>query len=248
MSTHLTDDLPRLLTGEATRSETLAAAEHLRACVDCQQELVSAVVAHASLTSAQRFAPEIVAGPRATNVTRGAEDEPAADRSPQPDLSAVFAQVRRESAEGFRPDGAEQPQSRRRGYLIAAVAAAVVVVGAGAGIYAASSGSSGPTTRAVALSAYDRGTTSATAHIGDGTVELATSLPQLRHKRYEVWLTDTARKRMQPIGWIGADGTARLTVPGVMMRQYQDIEVSVQDLGARNYDYSGESVLRGAIS
>ena len=53
---HISDDLPRLLTGDATRDEVLAAAEHLRSCPDCQQELVSAVVAHASLTSAQRFA------------------------------------------------------------------------------------------------------------------------------------------------------------------------------------------------
>lgn len=246
MSAHLTDDLPRLLTGEATRTETLAAAEHLRSCVDCQQELVSAVVAHASLTSAQRFAPEIVAGTRAGDAGDEAEAAPVTERSPQPDLSAVFAQVRREAAEAARSDREKSPYRSRR-YALAA-AAAVVVIGAGVGVYAATSGGGGPATRVVPLAAYDRGTTSATAHIGNGTVELtATSLPRLDNKRYEVWLTDKARTRMQPIGWVGGDGTARLTVPAGMMRRYQDIEVSVQDLGAHSYDYSGQSVLRGAI-
>ena len=66
-TTHITDELPRLLTGDATRDEVLAAGAHLRTCIDCQQELVSATVAHASLASAQRFAPEIVA-PRADDL------------------------------------------------------------------------------------------------------------------------------------------------------------------------------------
>jgi hypothetical protein len=212
--------------------------------VDCQQELVSAVVAHASLTSAHRFAPDVVAGPGPAAAPGAADHDP--DQSPPPDLSAVFAQVRREAAEDFGPDQVKRPH-RPRSYLLAA-AAAVVVAGAGIGIYAATSGTDEPALRSVALSAYDRGNTSATAHIGDGTVELtATSLPRLTDKRYEVWLTDAARTRMQPIGWIGGGGTAHLTVPADMMRQYQDIEVSVQNLHAHSYNYSGESVLRGPI-
>ena len=63
-SPHVSDNLPRLLTGDTTRDEAMAAAEHLRGCPDCQQELVSAAVAHASLTSARRFAPQVVAPER----------------------------------------------------------------------------------------------------------------------------------------------------------------------------------------
>lgn len=243
MTEHLTDEIPRLLTGEADREVTLAAAEHLRTCVDCQQELVSAVVAHASLTSAQRFAPEVVARP---HVPTGAAGQVAqSPRAPLPDLSAVFAEVRREADTDFPPPHARAP--RRRAAL--AAAAAVVVAAAAGGIYAATSGDNTPAMRTVALSAFDRGTTNATARIGDGTVEVsATSLPQVAGKRYEVWLTDAKRTKMQPIGWIGANGTARLTVPTAMMRQYHDLEVSVQNASTSSYQYSGTSVLRGPIS
>lgn len=250
MTEHLTDEIPRLLTGEANREVTLAAAEHLRTCVDCQQELVSAVVAHASLTSAQRFAPEIVTRPH--EPAHSADDERPRP-GPLPDLSAVFAQVRREVEEDNADVDAKgttqaRPTTRRTRYL-AVAAAAVVAAGAAGGIYAATSGDNTPATRTVALSAFDQGTTSATARIGDGTVELtATSLPRIAGKRYEVWLTDTKRTKMQPIGWISANGTARFTVPNAMMRQYNDLEVSVQNARSDSYQYSGTSVLRGAIS
>ena len=225
---------------------------------------MSAVVAHASLTSAQRFAPEIVTRPHAP--AHGADsDRPPA--GPLPDLSAVFAQVRREvddddgdldahtpaHSPAHKPahtpaEPSKQPPVRRRRYL-AVAAAAVVVAGAAGGIYAATSGDNTPPLRTVALSAFDRGTTGATARIGDGTVELtATSLPRVAGQRYEVWLTDSKRTRMQPIGWIGADGTARFTVPNSMMRQYNDLEVSVQNARSSSYQYSGTSVLRGPIS
>src|SRR3954467_14468288 len=110
---HLSDDIPRLLTGDASREEVLAAAEHLRGCPDCQQELVSAVVAHASLTSAQRFAPEVVAPAH----------EDAEPAGPLPDLGDVFAGVRREAGGG---------ESGRRRWRVAATAAAAAVVIGGA--------------------------------------------------------------------------------------------------------------------
>jgi hypothetical protein len=245
MTNHVSDELPRLLTGEASHDDVMAAAAHLRTCVDCQNELVSHVVAHASLTSAQRFAPEVVHRPASDNFT--AEDSAGADPAGElPDLSAVFAQVRREADEGFRP----VREHRRRPYLIGAAAAVVAVVGGGALIYAATSGNdhNGAGTRTVALGAFDQGHTSGTATIGDGTISLdATSLPKLSGKRYEVWLTNDRRTRMQPIGWIGNDGRAQFTVPPQMMTQYGDLEVSVQNADANDYTYSGTSVLRGSV-
>jgi len=247
VSTHLTDDLPRLLTGEASRDEVLTAAAHLRECVDCQQELVSAVVAHASLTSAQRFAPELVAHQSQGDAAPREAGAGAQRDAELPDLSAVFAQVRREADEGFGVQ--RRPSTTRQRYLVAA-AAAVVVAAAGTGIYfATTGGGTASTTRTVGLRAFDKGTTSAVAHIGDGTVDItATSLPTLAAKRYEVWLTDSGRTRMQPIGWLGNNGTAHLTVPSALMSRFNDLEVSVQNMGARSYNYSGESVLRGSIS
>jgi hypothetical protein len=235
MNTHVTDDLPRLLTGDATRDVVLDAAAHLRTCVDCQQELVSAVVAHASLTAAHRFAPEVVNSP--ADPSRDAEGNAA---PPLPDLSAIFAQVREEAASPLR-----RSVSRRTRYLIGAAAAAVVV-GGGAAALVATTGDDGTATQTVRLSAFQSGTTNAQATVSGGEMRIdASSLPRLSGKGYEVWLTDAGRTNMKPIGWIGTDGTARLSVPADLMSKYTDIEVSVQDVSAPSYLYSNVSVLRG---
>ena len=55
---HVFDELPRLLDGEADRATVSAVSIHLRGCEDCQQELISAVVAHSALSSAVRIAPD----------------------------------------------------------------------------------------------------------------------------------------------------------------------------------------------
>lgn len=242
MTTHVSDELPRLLTGEASRDVVLDAAAHLRTCIDCQQELVLAVVAHASLTSAQRFAPEIVSGPTGPEPTSEEEHDTT---PPLPDLSAMFAKVRNETASPVR-----HPGSRRLQYGLAA-AAAVVVVGAGTyAIVANTGGSQNPNARTVALHEFDRGTTPATAKVSSGgqlNIDAA-SLPSLDTSHYEVWLTNPQRTQLQPVGWIGADGKATLTVPASLMNRYSDIEVSVQDLGKPSYKYSGTSVLRGAYA
>ncbi len=105
---HISDDLPLLLTGDATRDVVIEAAAHLRTWVDCQQELVSAVVAHASLMSAHRFAPEIVASDHDLVEATDESAEPAA----LPDLSGVFAEA--------RADATVVPISRFRGRRTAA--------------------------------------------------------------------------------------------------------------------------------
>jgi anti-sigma-K factor RskA len=239
MSAHISDDLPRLLTGDATRDETLAAADHLRDCADCQQELVSAVVAHASLTSAKRFAPEVVVSEPAS---RDDSEQPAP--IDLPDLSAVFAQAR---ADADSKRGSAGRSHRRRRVL--AVAAAVAVLATGAGVIVAeTTGSSSPAGHSVALRPFGVGTHAATLSIAQGgRLQLdATALPRLDpDQAYEVWLTDAARQRMQSVGFIGPDNRAVLTVsPGVLHR-YTDIEVSRQPAD-KTQTYSGTSVLRGA--
>lgn len=229
---HLTDEIPRLLSGEASRTEVLAAAEHLRGCPDCQQELVSAVVAHASLTSAQRFAPEIVA-----SVPDLDDAEPA---GPLPDMSAVFARVRDEArATTVRPD--------RRRWQVAAVAAAAAVVigGTTVGIIELNGGGGSAPATTVALSAFQQGAEAATAKVQGSTMRVdATKLPRLDGQHfYEVWLTDKARKNMWPLGAIGPDNRGQLPVPSSVMARYAAVEVSVQR--ANQTTYSGVSVLRG---
>lgn len=237
MTSHISEELPRLLTGEATRDAVQGAASHLRACQDCQQELVSAVVAHASLASAHRFAPEVVK-------RSAAEGASLPEPDALPDLSAMFAQVREEAGSAQRAPR----RSRRPLYAVAAVAAGVLIGGAGTAVLQ-HVGDNAPSGRSVALTAFENGTTSAAARVGkDGRMSVdAASLPSLDSQhRYEVWLTNSARTQMQPVGWIGTDGRATLTVPANLMSNYSAIEVSVQQVDAPTYTYSGKSVLRGA--
>src|SRR5262249_22976568 len=91
MSTHIFDELPLLLTGEADRATVALAADHLRECEDCQQELVSALVAHASLSSAARFAPEL-----RSLLSTAAEDRPA-EPAQLPDLTPIFEMAKQEA-------------------------------------------------------------------------------------------------------------------------------------------------------
>jgi hypothetical protein len=238
-SAHISENLPGLLTGDATREEVMAAAAHLRGCPDCQQELVSAVVAHASLTSAHRFAPAIVAP-----ASSSPDDENLDGYEPPaalPDLSAMFAKVREEAS----PVPAK-PRHRRR--LLAVAAAAAVLVGGGVTIAeTVGSDSSQPASRSISLRAFGAGTEPARVTlVGAAQMRIdATDLPKLDSSHfYEVWLTDAARQRMQSVGSIGENNTAELTVPPNVMSEYSDIEVSVQRINQTTY--SGLSVLRGS--
>ena len=234
MTAHIGDELPRLLTGEADREEVMAAAAHLRACPDCQQELVSAVVAHASLVAAHRFAPEAVVRPAAAGPRPAQPPE-----HPLPDLSSMFADV--------RADTDHRARRRPNGRLLAVAAAAAVVVGGGvtAGVVATSS--HGPATRSVALVAADRTVATATL-IGTDHMRIdATSLPKLdASHQYEVWLTGAGVSSPQPVGWIGSNREADIHVPSAVMLSYQDIAVSVQ--GVHQTRFSGDVVARGAYA
>lgn len=237
-----------MLTGDATRDEVMAAADHLRTCPDCQQELVSAVVAHASLTSAQRFAPEIVA-PEAP-----AQEQAEIPVSSLPDMSAMFAKVREEASTSASASASGPPAKPvwRRQRLLAVAAAAAVLAGGGVTIAetVGSGSSSSPSqqaSRSLSLRAFDLGKEPAKVTlIGAGTMRIdATALPKLDGAHfYEVWLTDAARKRMQAVGSIGRDNLAQLTVSSNVMSEYSAIEVSVQRTDETAY--SGKSVLRGS--
>ena len=236
MSHHIADDLPRLLTGEANREETLAAAEHLRGCPDCQQELVSAVVAHASLSSVQRFAREVI-----SPADDGERTEPG---MPLPDLSEVFARARTEAAQAAKP-------WRRHRRLLAIAAAAAVAAGIGVTIAETVGSTSGScsTQRTIDLAPFGEGHQPAEATLAcAGTMRIdASALPRLDAQHfYEVWLTDPARMHLQAVGSIGNDNQAQLTISPKVMSQYSAIEISVQQL--RQTSYSGHSVLRGSYS
>ena len=241
MSTHIFDELPLLLTGEADRATVALAADHLRECEDCQQELVSALIAHASLSSAARFAPEL----RSLLSTDAAEDGPA-EPARLPDMTPIF-ELANQEARAPRHSVVPQRARPRRGRWIAVAAVAGVLVGGGAVLAAQNLGGS-PAARTVQLGAFDQGRVAASAKlVGSNEVQVdASSLPTPESgKNYEVWLTDTARKNLQPVGWIGSNGKTKLQIPPSLLGRFTDIEVSVQKV-SDPYQFSGTSVLRGS--
>lgn len=247
MSEHISEELPRLLTGDANHEVVLSAAAHLRGCPDCQQELVSAVIAHASLMSAHRFAPELVApDPQKRPVVHETDE---AEPPSLPDLSNLFAQARADAV-----TTAHAPARRRR-LLVGVAAAAVIVVGGGiTGGLLAANGSSNPTPSAqtVQLAAFgsagEAGNTAKVTIAGSRVRIDATKLPHLdRQHIYELWVTNTTRTKMQPVGTLGTDNRAEMTLPTTVMSRYSDFEVSVQK-ASQLIKYSGESVLRGEYS
>jgi hypothetical protein len=271
MTEHVHEDLPALLRGEADRATVMQAAAHLRECADCRQELISAVVAHSSLSSAARMLPQELIQPLTSesgtreagtgaSVTELPLTESPDDPPPLPDLSAVFAQVRAETAAqaDARTEtdttqtpahAAARPRAKRGPWL--AVAAAVVGLGVGAGGVALSNSvdSSSPSTQNVALAAFDKGTEPASVSIvgGDQMRLDATSLPApAAGKLYEVWLTNAARSQMYAVGSLGSSRKGSYTVPAGLMDTYSAIEVSVQPVS--NSAYSGISVLRGSYA
>lgn len=241
MANHISAELPLLLSGEASRPAVDDAAAHLRVCEDCRQDLVSVVIAHSALASAHRYAADVMGSARPLAPVR----EPAEPR-PLPDLSGVLDVIRDEADSEHRSAG------RRRWvpYAVAA-AAAGIIIGGGAVVTAQHLTESGTSGRTVQLSAFGVGLTPASATMttvdDQATVRVdAASLPSLAPtQRYEMWLTNTQRTRMQPVGWIGTGGRATVNVPQQVMNQFTNIEVSIQRVDAPTYDYSGTSVLRG---
>jgi hypothetical protein len=242
MQQHISEELPLLLTGDATREVVLEAAQHLRVCVDCQQELVSAVIAHASLTAAQRFAPEIVAA-HPTDDDLPSPTGELAPVVPLPDLSSMFADVRAEAAPPATAQTRSAPRFRRG--LVAVAAAAAVVVGGGV-TYAAVSGDDAATTRTVALQGSANAKDGKVVLVGSDRMKIdASALPSLDgDHQYEVWLTDSDGRQKQSVGFIDTpDRKKELSVPSKVMSQYNNIAISVQRV--KQTEYSGITVLHG---
>ncbi len=242
MTDHVFDELPLLLTGEADRTTLESSVGHLRTCEDCQQDLISTLVAHGSLSSAARFAPELA------RTSEPVDDLEIQAASALPDLEPVFAQARHEAATADAPAESAPAKGRHRGrWLVAAAVAAALV---GGGVATAVSLDHGTSGRSVTLDAYGRGAVPAKATIVDGnhvSVNASTLPAPDSGQRYEVWLTDAGRTHVQPVGWVGADGKGSYTVPSDLIRQFVAIEVSVQRLNAP-YTFSGVSVLRGTYA
>ncbi len=245
---HVYEELPALLRGEADRATVSSAAAHLRECEDCRQELISALLAHAALASAARYAPDLaamLAGPAAEPAgDAGDEPPPAAAAQPDPallpDFGPILASVRAD-----RPPGPARPPRAFRPRWLAA--AAVVGIGLGVGgVAAADALHTGPSARTVQLAAFGTGTVPATAKIvGGHEVKVdAAALPTPGPDRlYEVWLTNKARTQMYAVGSLPAGRTGTFTVAPALLHTYSALEVSVQPLS--DSGYSGVSVLRG---
>lgn len=233
-SGHVADDLPALLQGDADRTTVSAAAAHLPHCEPCRDDLVSALVAHSSLASAARLLPGLTASAKPAREPAPAE--------PLPELTQLFDQVRTESEAEAAP--------RRRRRVSTRWLAAAVIVGAAAGVGGAAlanyASHSHGSARTIVLGPFEHGSVDVTAKMSGNNVSMdASALPDPgAGKLYEVWLTNTSRTQLHPVGWIGPDGKGSFTVPEDLQQKYSAVEVSVQGINAP-YQYSGDSVARG---
>ena len=238
---HVADDLPALLAGEATREETLAVAAHLRACPQCQEELVSIVVAAGALRAAARaeHAPSAAVPPSSVLFS---SDENGSGGASAPDTPEWLGQISRRGPAGW--------STRRR---LAALAAAVVIV---AGAIAAGLGlstSSSPVVNRAALHplqapASASGAVTVTAAATARQVQVSTDgLPAPGQGRYyEVWLLDPATLKMMPMGALAPSGQATFGVAAGLMAGYSAVDISLQANNG-NPVHSAVSVLRGTL-
>jgi hypothetical protein len=161
-------------------------------------------------------------------------------------MSPVFEMAKQEARAPRH--SVEPPRARpRRVRWLAVAAVAGALVGGGA-VFAVQNLGGSPPARTVQLAAFDQGQVAASAKlVGNNEVQVdASSLPTPGSgTNYEVWLTDTARKSLQPVGWVGADGKTKLQIPTSLLDKFTNIEVSVQNV-SDPYTFSGTSVLRGS--
>jgi Anti-sigma-K factor rskA len=256
---HVADELPGLLAGECDREQTFTLAAHLRACLECQEELVSVVVATGILRATARAeqAPSPAVSPsRALS--------PSSPFSPS---RAVSPSSLPSSSESTSSPGAGAPdtpewltRATRRGPAgwsirrrFVALAAAVVIV---AGAVAAGLGlstSSAPVTNRAALRALQapagaHGAVTVTGASGARQVQVSTDglpAPGQGHY-YEVWLLDPATLKMLPMGALAPSGQATFGVATGLMAGYSAIDVSLQANNG-NPVHSAVSVLRGTL-
>jgi anti-sigma factor RsiW len=236
---HVADDLPALLAGEATRDETLAVAAHLRACPQCQEELVSIVVAAGTLRAAARAEQFPARAEIASPATSSSEDSSTTAAPPAPEW---LARIPRRGPAGW--------STRRR---LAALAAAVVIVAGAIAAGLGLSASSSPVVNRAALHplqapASASGAVTVTAAATARQVQVSTDglpAPGQGHY-YEVWLLDPATLKMMPMGALAPSGQASFGVAAGLMAGYSAVDISLQANNG-NPVHSAVSVLRGAL-
>ena len=250
MNTIISDELPRLLTGEARprcRPRRRGAPAHLR-------RLPAGTGVRRRRARLAHLRPALRAGDRGP--WRPAIHQPHRDRAVTtrrqrrlPDLSAVFAQVRREADDGrFRRAARSRPAAtpalprrgrRRRGARRRGRRLSAATTGGG---------TSAPAARTVAL---PRSTRARRARRHDRRRPRSTSTRRRCRSCRQALRGLADRQRAHPDAADRLDRQQRHRAAERperdLMTQYNDIEVSVQDARRRLYNYSGTSVLRGSI-
>jgi Anti-sigma-K factor rskA len=245
---HVADELPGLLSGECGREQTRTLAAHLRACPECQEELVSVVVAagilRATARAEQAHGPVSVPSPSASappSSPPSSSDSTSSPGAGAPDTPEWLTRASRPGPAGWG--------TRRK---VAAVAAAVLIVaGAVAAGLGLSSGS--PVLNRAALHPLQAprgasGAVTVTAASGARQVQVNTDdLPNPGQGHYyEVWLLDPATLKMMPMGALAPSGHATFGVAAGLMAGYSAVDISLQANNG-NPVHSAVSVLRGTL-
>jgi hypothetical protein len=249
---HVADELPGLLAGECDREQTFTLAAHLRACPQCQEELVSVVVASGILRATARAeqAPSVPAPSLAVPPSPAISPSPLPSSSESTSSPGAGAPDTPEWLTRATRPGPAGWGTRRR---LAALAAAVVIVAGAVAAGLGLSSSSAPVTNRAALRALQapagaHGAVTVTAASGARQVQVSTAglpAPGQGHY-YEVWLLDPATLKMLPMGALAPSGHATFGVATGLMAGYSAVDVSLQANNG-NPVHSATSVLRGTL-
>jgi hypothetical protein len=256
-SGHASSDLVGLLTGEASRDDTVAVARHLKECRDCTDELVDLVVAHGALASAVR-SDRALADPSAR--TRGgtrrdasASPVPGSGSSSATDSETTLPPLPPLSVTPEAPNRARPPRRHRSLALAAAVAAVAAAVVFTATFVATQHQPSQPVVAQAPLQTlHDPGAVGGTVTVlAEGTTRhMIVRTADLRalsgQEFYEVWLLDPATLKMLPVGVLSPSGNGDYEVSAGLMAGYAAVDVSLQRNDG-NPAHSQTSVLRASL-
>ena len=227
---HPEEELAPLLNGELGLDDLRRVVRHVRRCPSCQAALVEVAAAVGALRRAERTELAETSEVPALPPLR---DQPAMPKRPADGLATVT------------------PIGTRRRRLLVVAAAVILIVGTGLLVARAAGSGGGPAVK-VAFSRVGSQPAQGSVKMSGGgasrTMTVSATLAAApTGSYYEVWLLDASSGGMVPVGVLPSGGTARFSIPSVIVAHYNAVDISLQrDNGSTLH--SNDSILRATYS
>ena len=219
MIEHCEGDIPGLLSGELTRTEMSAVANHLRSCEECREVLVDLAIAHGSLKTVRR------------HLTMS-ETAPETPERPLPTL--VLER--------------KAPKWILRSAAVVLVVGLAVAGLSFSGRAPAAPVAATAQLASLDAPPASEGKVVVRATTGGLDMSVATSgLPKISaNQYYEVWLLNPKTNKMLPVGMLKPNGVGDFTFSKQLMNDFSAVDVSLQ-ANDGVAAHSAISMLRGPV-